>query len=261
MIVLGARPAVGKSATMLKMAITAAQAGAHVVLYSLEMSVEQVGTRALGAASDVNIGALRTGEKPEATLWATLAESLCYYGEAGDRIKLIVRGDVTVEDLKTEVATLHDAGQCDVLIVDYLQKLHTRQRTGNDFERLGIVSHGLKAITLDLGIPVVAGAQVRRQGNGGVLRAPNLDELRGSGDIEQDADAVVLMHRPEAAEDSALASFGYQTQHAGLWESLQGSGRVLISFDVAKNRQGATGRAWSVFTPSRMRFCDPEEVE
>ena len=256
MTVLGARPAVGKSAVLLHMAIAAARAGKHVVFVSLEMSAEQIGVRALSTVSDVNAGRLRFGDIPQ-RVWTQLADGLMAYGDAAQRLHIIARGGVSVEELTSEVVGMHDGGLCDVLVVDYLQLLRTRQKTGNDFERLGIVSRALKAITLDLGIPVLTAAQVRRQNNGGVLRMPGLDELRGSGDIEQDADNVILLHKPESPDDGAFR----HAEDVCAWERARNAGKQLMLFNVAKQRQGMTACAWSEFDPSRMRFESPEESQ
>ena len=145
-----------------------------------------------------------------------------------------------------------------MVVLDYLQLLRSRQKTSSDFERLGIVSRGLKQIALEADLPLLTAAQVRRQGNsGGTLRAPGLDELRGSGDLEQDADNVSLLHRVESLDDAVLRSRGYTARHSGLYEGVQAQGKQLLTIEVAKQRQGCTGRAWVIFDPARMRFTDP----
>ena len=180
--------------------------------------------------------------------------------DGSDRMSILVQGGLTIEDLRAEIQNQADTRGCDIVAVDYLQLLRTRQKTSGDFERLGIVSRGLKALTLELGIPVVAAAQVRRQGNGGTLRAPTLDELRGSGDLEQDADNVILLHRPEGIDDQTLTSRSYCARHTGLFERTQARDLQLLTFDVAKQRQGMTARAWSAFQPAQMRFIDPGTI-
>lgn len=248
--ILGARPAVGKSAVLLQVALNAARAGMHVCFASLEMSASQIGARILAASSGVNAAIIRAGQEIRPEDWTKMADGLVLAGaDCGDRLALLVHGGMTVEELRAEVHGLAERGACDLLIIDYLQLLRTQQRTGSDFERIGVVSRGLKALTLDLGVPVLAAAQVRRQNNGGVLRAPSLDELRGSGDIEQDADNVILMHRSDGSD--VPGRYGAVAQMKD---------DALISFDVAKQRQGMTARAWSVFQPAQMRFIDPGVV-
>lgn len=259
--VLGARPAVGKSAVLLQMALNAAAHGARVAFVSLEMSVHQIGARMIAAETSVNSGLLRSGQELPEKAWADMAGAMVAMDEkCGDRLRIIARGALTVEDLRGELQTVVDNGGCDLLIVDYLQLLRTRQKTSSDFERVGAVSRALKAMTLDFGFPVVAAAQVRRQNNGGVLRAPGMDELRGSGDIEQDADNVLLLHRPETPEDGALKTRGYAMRHMGLFEYAQSNGMQLQTIEVAKQRQGRTARTWFVFNPARMQFINPSDL-
>lgn len=257
--ILGARPAVGKSAVLLHMAQAAAATGAKVAFVSLEMSPLQIGGRTLAAKSDINPGLLRTGCKLPDESWAELAEALAAVGgDLGDNLKLLACGGVTVEELCAEVQTLADDGACEVLFVDYLQLLRSRQHVRGEYERLGVVSRGLKSLTLDLDIAVVAAAQVRRQDNGGIPRAPSMDELRGSGDMEQDADNILLLHTPVTPDDNTLNSYSYTEQFNGLFERLAGSDFRLLSVDVSKQRQGRTCRTWSVFNPTRMTFVSPE---
>lgn len=260
--ILGARPAVGKSAALLYMALTAAREGAKVCLVSLEMSAAQIGARILSAHSQLNPSIIQSGRELSEANWTELSAGLERVGVSGaERLSILVHGGMTIEELRAEVLSQLDSGGCDLLAVDYLQLLRTKHRPSSDFERLGVVSRGLKALTLDLGIPVIAAAQVRRQGNGGMLRAPGLDELRGSGDLEQDADNVILLHRPEACDDPTLNSLSYRSRHDGLFERAQAKNMQLLTFDVAKQRQGRTARAWSVFQPAQMRFIDPGVVD
>lgn len=256
--ILGARPAVGKSAALLYMALTAAREGAKVCFVSLEMSSQQIGARILAASSGTNPSLLQSGRELNDRVWADLAKGLERVGADGtERLSILVHGGLTIEELRSEIQSQADSAGCDLLVIDYLQLLGTKRKTSGDFERLGHVSRGLKALTLELGIPVIAAAQVRRQGNGGTLRAPSLDELRGSGDLEQDADNVILLHRPESGDDPTLKSRSYCGRHTGLFERAQARDLQLLTFDVAKQRQGMTARAWSAFQPAQMRFIDP----
>lgn len=252
--ILGARPAVGKSSVLLEIARSAARRGNRVLFVSLEMSAQQIGFRALAANSGLNAGKLRAGLPLTEEEQQALADGLTEVGNDGsENIYTLPIGGMSIEELTQTV----QAGEYDLLVVDYIQLLKTRQKTGSDFERLGIVSRGLKGITLTTNLPVIAAAQVKRQNNGGMLRAPGLDELRGSGDLEQDADNVLLLHRVENADDSTLRSASYVSRHDGLFDGAQMRKLQLLTIEVAKQRQGRTGRTWVMFNPSRMRFYDP----
>lgn len=256
MTILGARPAVGKSSVLLQIARHAAQQGKQVMFVSLEMSAQQIGARILSANSGLNGGRLISGQALTDEDCNALARGVELSGLDGTvNLSLLVHPGLTIEELRQEILGRDDV---DMLVLDYIQLIRTKQRTGSDFERLGIVSRGLKQIALETNLPVLTAAQVRRQGNsGGVLRAPGLDELRGSGDLEQDADNVALIHRVESADDAVLQGKGYTARHAGLFEGVQMCGKQLLTIEVAKQRQGCTGRAWVIFDPRRMRFTDP----
>lgn len=254
--ILGARPAVGKSSVLLQIARHAAQRCKNVLFTSLEMSAQQIGARILSANSGLNGGKLISGQQLSDGDCDALAHGLELAGNDGsENLSLLVRPGLTIEELRQEIL---GCDGIDVLAVDYVQLLRTKQKTGSDFERLGIVSRGLKQLALEADIPVITAAQVRRQGNGGgALRAPGLDELRGSGDLEQDADNVALLHRVENADDVVLQGKSYTARHTGLFEGVQMQGKQLLSIEVAKQRQGRTGRAWVVFDPGKMSFLDP----
>ena len=258
--VLGARPAVGKSSVLLQVARSAAKNGKQVLFVSLEMSAKEYGDRLLSVSSGVNGGILRSGKPVTEKVAEKLMMGLERAAADGvSNLALLTASPLTVESLAQEVQAWKDSNGLDVLVIDYLQLLHTRQRTASDFERIGIVSRSLKGLALTLDIPILTAAQVRRQNsNGGSLRAPGLDELRGSGDIEQDADAVWLLHRVESPEDSVLQTAAYQARHAGLLEGAQMQKMQLLTVEVAKQRQGTTGRAWVVFDPAHMTFIDPK---
>lgn len=259
--ILGARPAVGKSAVLLQMALQAAKDGKKVGFVSLEMSEQQIGARVLSAYADVSPALLTSGLDPDRMPWNRLAEGIeCMGHDEVNSLRLMVHKGLTIEQLDNEIQQVHDDGECEVLFVDYAQLLSTKQPRKSDFERLGVVSRGLKALTIDLNIPIVAAAQVKRQDNHGILRAPGLDELRGSGDFEQDADNVILLHRVESNADNTLNSKSYQQRHSGLFEYTQRSNMQLLTLEVAKQRQGCTGRTWTMFRPERMQFINPNPV-
>ena len=259
--IIGARPAVGKSALLLSIALNAARDNCNVAFVSLEMSELQIGARILSAKSGVNAALLRSGDDLPKDLWTDLADALLDVEENGvERISFMVDGMLTVEKLRQEIQSMAERNAVDLVVVDYLQLMRTTRKTSSELERLETVSRGLKAITLDLNVPVVAAAQLRRQNNiGGVLRAPTLDELRGSGSMEQDADNVILIHRIESTEDSLLKTKAYD-RVAGAYERAQAAGQNLLSLDVCKQRQGRAARAWVLFDGAHMRFFDPSEV-
>ena len=239
--VIGARPAVGKSALGAYIAISAAAAGYRVGICSREMTDVQYGVRLLANRTHVDPMRLRTGEIRDAD-WEDITEALEHFGSQPIDFLFTTRN---VEDLRMEVQKRVDTDGLDVLVVDYMQLLQTRERFEKDYLRVGYVSKTLKDMTVDFNIAVVALAQVGRSSDGDM---PTLAELRGSGDIEQDADNVIFMHRPKPDEKYVDPS------DRDLIRGLEMQKMRYIALDIAKQRQGETMTTSVIFDPARMRF-------
>lgn len=241
--VVGARPAVGKSALGAFIAISAATAGYKVGICSREMTDVQYGTRMIANRTQVDPMRMRTGEIQDAD-WDEITEALEHF--SGQQIDFLFTTR-NVEDLRMEVQKRVDADGLDVLVVDYMQLMQTRERFEKDYMRIGYVSKMLKDMTVDFNIAVVALAQVGRSSDGDM---PTLAELRGSGDIEQDADNVIFMHRPKP-DEKCVDPADRDMIHGLEMQKLR-----YIVLDIAKQRQGETGTTKVVFNPERMRFTD-----
>lgn len=258
--IVGARPGKGKSAFMLAAGMNAAERGSHVGFFSLEMSSIQIAQRALAATSFVGVSKQRQGgDNLTEHDWAMLADGLGRLGDTGvaERFHIYEAYGLTIERLSSIARHAVERGEMDVLILDYIQLMRTSEKVSNDVERLGHVSKGLKQLALSLNIPILTAAQVLRQTRddtrkGG--RAPALDELRGSGDLEQDADNVLLIHSPDNPEDATIKNI--LPEHEGIWERAKTAFGVPFTVEIAKQRQGTTGRTWCIFKPATMRFYD-----
>lgn len=239
--VIGARPAVGKSALGAFIAMSAAGAGYKVGICSREMTDVQYGTRMIANRSAVDPMRMRTGEIQDAD-WDEITEALEHF--SGQQIDFLFTTR-NVEDLRMEVQKRVDAGGMDVLVVDYMQLMQARERFEKDYMRIGYVSKMLKDMTVDFNIAVVALAQVGRSSDGDM---PTLAELRGSGDIEQDADNVIFMHRPKPDEKCV------DPADRDMIRGLEMQKLRYIVLDIAKQRQGETMTTSVIFDPARMRF-------
>jgi replicative DNA helicase len=159
----------------------------------------------------------------------------------------------TVEGLRAVM----EAHTPKLLIVDYIQLLETRKRSESEVVRLGNISMAIKAMALELDIPIIALAQLKRTDN--VSRAavmPILSDLRGSGNLEQDADNVIFIHRPDATSDPAI-----KEQDKGLFEILhQTKNKSLVVVANAKQRMGELGKFPMVFQKDVMRFTQIERA-
>lgn len=256
--IVGARPGKGKSAFLLAASMTAARQGFHVGYFSLEMSALQLGQRALAATSMVSISRQRKGELTDND-WERLNNGLVELTETGvhDHLHIYQGYGLTVERLSNIARHAVHQESMDLLVIDYIQLLRTVEKTNAEHERLGTISKALKQLALTLNIPILTAAQVRRQSQddskkGG--RAPTLDELRGSGDLEQDADNVFLIHSPDNPDDPTLKRV--EDKHLGIWERSRNAMAIPFTVEVAKQRQGATGRTWCLFKPMNMRFYE-----
>ena len=164
-------------------------------------------------------------------------------------------GSKTIEDLRSDIQRKVDLDECDLVVIDYLQLLKTKKRFEMEHERVGYISHALKEMTTDFKIPIVALAQAKRQNNNGRARCPVLDDLRASGDIEQDADTVIFLHRPDDDSDPAI-----DRRDRPYVQQLFDAGMQYITFSVAKQRQGQTGMIGAVFDPAHMRYISMDRI-
>lgn len=249
--VIGARPAVGKSAFGLQIAVEAAAHGHKVCFVSCEMVDAQFGQRLISNTTRIDGMRLRSA-KLEADDWEQIADAMGRYSTLPISFTF---GTKTIEDLRNDVQRKIDLSECDLVVIDYLQLLKTKRRFDIEHERVGYISHALKQMTTDFKIPVVALAQAKRQNNNGRARCPVLDDLRSSGDIEQDADTVIFLHRPDDSNDPAV-----EERDKEYFDILTSNGLQYIAFSVAKQRQGQTGIIGAVFDPAHMRYISMERV-
>lgn len=242
--VIGARPSVGKSAFGANIAMSAARKGFKVAVVSREMTDIQYGARMISHEAWVDGMKLRKGEiNPDD--WSRIAECMGDIGALPIEFLFSVR---TVENLAQEVQRKVERGELDMLIVDYLQLMETRRQFRQENLRVGYISTTLKHLATDCNIPVIALAQVNRDTDG---QMPSLKSLKASGDIEQDADGVIFLHRPASASDNFI-----DRRDRDYFDSYTEKGLVYLCIGVAKQRQGAVGNACVLFDPAYMRYIE-----
>ena len=223
LVLIGARPGMGKTSLAVTSALAAAKAGHAVGLVSLEMSRRQVGQRILAQAAGISLTVIRTGqgsEIAEAGLQDVVEKT------KGAPIWIDDSPGLSVSDLRARVRHLVHRREAKLVIVDYLQLLDPDERSESSERETREISKALKRLAREAQVPVIALCQLSRQSEGRADKRPQLSDLRYSGSLEQDADLVLLLHRPEA--------YGILEDAEG--KSTEGRAEVIL----AKHRQGAT---------------------
>lgn len=245
LLVIGARPSVGKSALGLFFAMNAARDGKRVLIVSLEMDEREIFIRMLSRLSGVPGDAIERRAFTEAQMERIVN---AYTDIAALGITINTRA-TTPAQIRAEAMRLRQEGGLDLIVVDYIQLLTSGQRTSNRTEEVGQISRQLKLMTMELGIPVVALTQMNRQsevGTGEGGRMPRISESRESGSIEQDANQFLILHQPGREGLSEK----YQTQY----DTCKAHGWIFMLISVAKNRGGRKGILPVAFDASGMRF-------
>jgi replicative DNA helicase len=195
MIVLAARPSVGKSAFLGSLCINAATMGKKVGIISLEMTNTEIGARFGSLVSDVAFYRIFRNKFDEDAEREIVYQRLSEMSELP--IKISEKTNVNVRDIKAKVSQLKSKNQLDILFVDYLQLLESDEsdRSYSREQEVAKMSRGFKLMAKEFKIPIVVLAQLNRQSETTATKKPQLHNLRESGAIEQDADGVVFLHR------------------------------------------------------------------
>ena len=235
LIILAARPSVGKTSLALNIAQHVALREAKSVgFFSLEMSMEQLGFRVLCSEADVDAKKVRDGfASKEAIGRLVLAQTKI----AGANFFIDDSAAVTVPLMRAKAQRLQREKGLDLIFVDYLQLMAGHGRFDNRTQEVSQISRGLKLLAKELKVPIVALSQLSRQPEKrtGDQRKPQLADLRDSGSLEQDADVVIMLYREELYERN--------TDRKGLADVI-----------IAKQRNGPTGDFELVFLPDHMTF-------
>ena len=199
LIVLAARPSMGKSALVTNIAENAALAGYPVALFSLEMSETELGQRFVASQARVHGEDLRRGKVAEAK-WPKIMEACSQLGKAP--LFIDDSSDISVLEVRAKSRRLHhqlqDRGGLGLIVIDYLQLMRHEGRIESRVEQVSQISRGLKGLARELQVPVIALSQLSRnveQRAGD--KKPILSDLRESGAIEQDSDLVMFIYRDE----------------------------------------------------------------
>jgi replicative DNA helicase len=235
LIILAARPSVGKTSLALNIAQHVALREAKSVgFFSLEMSMEQLGFRVLCSEADVDAKKVRDGfASKEAIQRLVLAQTKIF----GASFYIDDSAAVTVPLMRAKAQRLQREKGLDLIFVDYLQLMAGHGRFDNRTQEVSQISRGLKLLAKELKVPIVALSQLSRQPEKrtGDQRKPQLADLRDSGSLEQDADVVIMLYREEL--------YDRNSERKGIADVI-----------IAKQRNGPTGDFELVFLPDHMTF-------
>lgn len=238
LMILAARPAVGKSSYAINLALQVAKNNdAHVAFFSLEMSIEQLMMRIYSYQAGVDLAKIRSGNLNNDEL---LLLSLAKEDLAKQNLYFDVSPSSNIADIRTKCRQLKNAGKLDFVVIDYLQLITVENSRGNRQEEVSKISRQLKTLAQELQVPILALSQLSRGVEDRENKTPQLADLRESGSIEQDADIVFFIYRRKDVEDLDVAD---QLNEKLKEEQLQRESKskkemleVIIS--IAKNRQG-----------------------
>ena len=237
LVIIGARPAMGKTTFAQNLAYNIANINKKGVLFfSMEMADREIVDRMISDVSGVDNWKMRTGNLSDEE-FQKIGDALADMDELP--IYIDSTSSMTIMELRNKARRAmhdHDIG---IIIVDYLQLISgSNKYAGNRVQEVSEVSRGLKILARELSIPVVALAQLSRNVTGRDDPRPVLSDLRDSGSIEQDADLVMFLHRPDYYKQNQE---GYEDTH-------------ITELLIAKHRHGAVGKIELYFHPELLRF-------
>ena len=237
LILIAARPSVGKTSLAISIARHAASLGQHVAIFSLEMSSEQVIQRMVSAETGIDAQRLRLGDLQEDE-WPLFAQAT---GRLAD-FPLFIDDtpSISVLQMRTKARRLHAEHGIDLILVDYLQLMTTGDiRNESRVQEVSYISRSLKGLARELEVPLVALSQLSRAVEQRSDKHPILADLRASGSLEQDADVVMFIYRDELYNPDT---------------DMQNIAEIIIS----KHRNGPTGTVQLFFREQLAQFLDAE---
>ena len=239
MVVVAARPALGKSTLALDFARAASiRNGLASVIFSLEMSRNEITMRLLSAEARVALHSMRTGQMTDDD-WTRLAKRMSEVANAP--LFIDDSPNMSMMEIRAKCRRLKQQHDLRLVIIDYLQLMSSPKRVENRQQEVSEMSRSLKLLAKELNVPVIAVAQLNRGPEQRTDKKPMLSDLRESGSIEQDADVVILLHREDAYER--------ESPRAG-----------EADFIVAKHRNGPTATVTVAFQGHYSRFVDMARI-
>lgn len=246
--VFGARPGVGKTVVGLQLAWEIARTQ-DVLFFSLEMDKTDLLKRVVAGELDIDLSLLEKGE-----LTSDQRHKVSELIRTVENKLLVAdKGGQTVAQLRSYLLAVREKRNVEVVVIDYLQLIAASNPKASAYEKVSQISIDLKNLSKEFNVAVVALAQLNRRVDNKPDDKPNASDLRDSGQIEQDADVIVMLSRKQSELDIARDTDILKGLHP---DRLAFGNKSLLVMDVVKNRHGATGMFDSVFDGSRSRVRD-----
>ena len=246
LIILAARPAMGKTALALNIAQNVAiKEKVPVCIFSLEMSSDQLVQRMLCSYSEVDSQRLKTGQMQQKD-WEKLTMAMDDFSQS--KIYIDDSGGLTITDIRTKLRRLKSqVKDLGLVVIDYLQFIESSGKEER-IQQISAISRGLKILAKELNVPVLALSQLSRQVESRNDKRPMLSDLRESGSIEQDADIVMFIYR---------ADYYAKPEESEEEESIKANSKGLSEIIVAKHRNGPVDTVKLLFQSNITKFKNP----
>ena len=252
LILIAARPSIGKTSLALNLALHAAvKAQKTVAIFSIEMTREELMFRFVTGEGQIDAHRARQGYLSDVE-YRRLSDAMGVMDDAP--IFLDDTSNVTLLTMRAKARRLKAEHGLDLVIIDYIQLMRSTRKAENRNLEVSAISAGLKALAKDLRVPVVALSQLSRAPEARGDKQPQLADLRDSGSLEQDADTVLLLHRPGHYKPTKGKSS--LPMRAGLEQPEEDESMAEVI--IAKQRNGPTGIVKLRFDKQYTRFVDPE---
>lgn len=239
MILIAARPSMGKTAFMLNVAQYAAVRNNNsVAVFSLEMSKEQLAYRILCSEANIDMLKLRTGDLDDDD-WVRLAK--CAGPIASSKLFIDDTPGISITEIRSKCRRLKIEYGLDLIVIDYLQLMQGRSRSENRQQEVSEISRSIKALAKEMGVPIIAASQLSRAPETRVDHRPMLSDLRESGSIEQDADVVGFLYRDD-------------------YYNRESEKKNIAELIIAKQRNGPTGTVELAFIGKYAKFGSLDRI-
>jgi replicative DNA helicase len=241
LIVIAGRPSMGKTAFSLNIGINIIkQYKIPLIIFSLEMSRQQIIYRLISTDSEINSNRLKSG-KMNAWEWKLLSKSMKEISE----LPIFIDDDpnINISDIRSKIKKIiHENNKDCLVIIDYLQLMRVNKKFENRSQEISYVTRNLKILAREFKIPIVILSQLSRNLESRPNKRPMLSDLRDSGSIEQDADIVIMLYREDYYQDKKLEE-------------------QITEFIIAKHRNGPIGTAKLLFNPIYTNFKEQINAE